>query len=193
MCNVFAQIFLCKQWSSIRAQVYIAQIRTEIIFNNSTFWDIMLLTPVRNSALWFASCLIIVSCLAYFSTLKMEMTLFSEISVDFCWTTLRYNSENINLHNELCENLRSHIKLDSLYADFMINNTIENYWVVSKRLMTWALPIVPSYMNVSQRTAYKLITKLLQHCITIIFVVCNFLLDSSSTAGFALSLHGELH
>jgi hypothetical protein len=112
-CKDFVPIFLDKQWSSIRAEVYIAQMRTKIIFNSSAFWVITLLTPVKNSACSFAAYLLTVSYLAYSSTLKMEMILSSETSVDFCWTTLRYSSENINLHNEGCENFRAHIKLDS--------------------------------------------------------------------------------
>jgi hypothetical protein len=39
-----------------------------------------------------------VSCLAYSSTLKIQVTSFSEISVDFRRTTRRYIPEDITLH-----------------------------------------------------------------------------------------------
>jgi hypothetical protein len=41
-----------------------------------------------------ATCFILVSCLAYFLTLKMEATYSTETSVDFQWTTQRYFAEN---------------------------------------------------------------------------------------------------
>jgi hypothetical protein len=46
---------------------------------------------------------------AYFSTLKMEVIYFSEMSVDFPRTTRRYIPEEGTLHNHRCENLKSYI------------------------------------------------------------------------------------
>jgi hypothetical protein len=49
----------------------------------------------------------VVSCLAHSSTLKMEATsCSSETSVDFKRTTWRYISEDMTLHDHLCENLK---------------------------------------------------------------------------------------
>jgi hypothetical protein len=48
----------------------------------------------------------LVSYLAYLTTLKMEATCSSEISVDFQQTTRRYIPEARTLHNDLCENVR---------------------------------------------------------------------------------------
>jgi hypothetical protein len=49
----------------------------------------------------------LVSCLAYSSTLKMEAT-SSKTLVGFQQTTRYYISENRNLHNHHCENLKSY-------------------------------------------------------------------------------------
>jgi hypothetical protein len=50
---------------------------------------------------------LIFSCLAYFSTLKMNVTCSSEPWVDFHWIALHYIPEDKTLHNDCCENLRS--------------------------------------------------------------------------------------
>jgi hypothetical protein len=50
----------------------------------------------------------LVSCLACSSTLKMEVTCFSEMSVDFQRTTRRYIPEDRILYNHRCENLKSY-------------------------------------------------------------------------------------
>jgi hypothetical protein len=49
----------------------------------------------------------LISCLAYFSTLKMEAACSSETPVDFQRTTWRYIPEDRTLHNHRCENLKS--------------------------------------------------------------------------------------
>jgi hypothetical protein len=41
-----------------------------------------------------AACFMVVSCLAYSLTLKMEATFFSKTSVGFQWTTQHYILEN---------------------------------------------------------------------------------------------------
>jgi hypothetical protein len=52
------------------------------------------------------------SSLDYSSTLKMKAKYSSEISVDFQRTTGRYNQEDIVLHNDRCENLKTYISQD---------------------------------------------------------------------------------
>jgi hypothetical protein len=54
------------------------------------------------------ACFILVSNLAYFSTLKMEATCFFETSVDLQRTTRRYISEDRTPHKHRCENLKSY-------------------------------------------------------------------------------------
>jgi hypothetical protein len=51
----------------------------------------------------------LVSCLTYFSTLKMEATCSSETSVDTQQTTRRYIPEDGTLYNHRCENRKSYI------------------------------------------------------------------------------------
>jgi hypothetical protein len=56
----------------------------------------------------------LVSCLAYSSTLKMEATCSSGISVGFQWTTwCCYIPEARTLHNHHCENLKSYTTTNS--------------------------------------------------------------------------------
>jgi hypothetical protein len=52
----------------------------------------------------------LVSCLAYSSTLEIEVICFCETSVDFQRTTRPYFPEDIVLHNHCCENLNSYIE-----------------------------------------------------------------------------------
>jgi hypothetical protein len=48
----------------------------------------------------------LVSCSAYYSTLKMEEKFSSETSVKFQRTTRRYIPEESSLHSHRCENLK---------------------------------------------------------------------------------------
>jgi hypothetical protein len=50
----------------------------------------------------------LVYCLAYFSTLKIETIIAPEISVDFQWNTWRYITQDGTLHNLWCQNLKSY-------------------------------------------------------------------------------------
>jgi hypothetical protein len=60
-----------------------------------------------------AAFFILVSCLAYSSTLKMEATSFSETLALFQSNKRRYIPEDRTFHNRLYENLKPH--------DFVIN------------------------------------------------------------------------
>jgi hypothetical protein len=59
-----------------------------------------------------ATYLTLVSRLAYSSTLNMEVTRSSEMSVDFQWTIRRCVPEDRTVHNHSCENRRSYIDID---------------------------------------------------------------------------------
>jgi hypothetical protein len=67
----------------------------------------------KNKPSKISACLLptfmLVSCLAYFSTLKMKAMCSSERLVDFQWTTWRYIPEDSTPHNHCCENLISYI------------------------------------------------------------------------------------
>jgi hypothetical protein len=55
-----------------------------------------------------AACFMLVSCLSYSSTLKMEATYFSETSVNFYRTILHYIVVDKIVHSHRCENLISY-------------------------------------------------------------------------------------
>jgi hypothetical protein len=74
-----------------------------------------------------ATCFVPVSCLAYTSTLKMEATYSSEMSVDFQQTTQPYNPEDRTLHIHRCENLKSYTGQGSLRPDRNFNQAPPEY------------------------------------------------------------------
>jgi hypothetical protein len=55
------------------------------------------------------ACFMLVSCLAYFSTLKMKATSSTKTLVDFEETTWHFIPEDRTLHNHGCENLKAYI------------------------------------------------------------------------------------
>jgi hypothetical protein len=56
---------------------------------------------------WLAAFFVLVSCLAYSSTVKIEATCFSEKWVDFSRTIRRYFLEDVTLHSHLCDSIES--------------------------------------------------------------------------------------
>jgi hypothetical protein len=55
-----------------------------------------------------SACFVLVCCLAYSATLKMEATFFSEMSVDFQGITWCFTAEDGTLHNHCFENRKSY-------------------------------------------------------------------------------------
>jgi hypothetical protein len=77
------------------------------------FWDVTPCSPLKiNRSLGVDKPpdFTLVSCSAYFSTLKMEAIFYSETSVDTQLTTRRYIPEDSTLHNHRCENPKSYIR-----------------------------------------------------------------------------------
>jgi hypothetical protein len=76
------------------------------------FWDITLCSPLKVNLCFGGTCYLhfqdwrmsqapafmLVSCLAYYSTLKLEAICSSRTSVDFQWPTQRYIPEDNTLH-----------------------------------------------------------------------------------------------
>jgi hypothetical protein len=60
----------------------------------------------------------LVSCLAYFSTLKMEATCFYETPVDFQQDTGRYIPEDMTLRNNRCKNVKSYERQSKIIRTF---------------------------------------------------------------------------
>jgi hypothetical protein len=54
----------------------------------------------------YASCFVLVSCVAYSSTPKIEVICCSETSVDFYQITRYYIPEDSTLFSQRCENLK---------------------------------------------------------------------------------------
>jgi hypothetical protein len=63
-------------------------------------------SPLKVNML-LAICFTLVSCLANFSTLKMELIYSSETPVSLYWTTQGNSPDITALHNNRCENLKS--------------------------------------------------------------------------------------
>jgi hypothetical protein len=70
--------------------------------------DCLCFVCVLPSGALLAACFMMVSCMAYFSTLEME-TCSSEMSIDIQQFTLRYILEDRTVHNRRSENLKSYI------------------------------------------------------------------------------------
>jgi hypothetical protein len=66
-------------------------------------------------SLQFVSCLLLIACLAYCSTLKMESVFSSETSLNFYRTTRRHVPWDGTLHSYRCESLISNITLTLLF------------------------------------------------------------------------------
>jgi hypothetical protein len=89
----------------------------------------------RNPAL-LENCFMLVSCLAYSSTLKLEETCSSETPADFQRTTRRYIPEDGTLHNHRCENLNSYIFLTCSWILFVIARSTQNAKMQRTRVET---------------------------------------------------------
>jgi hypothetical protein len=85
-----------------------------------------------------ATCVTLVLGLAYSSTLKIYVTCFSETSVGFQRTTWHYISEDRNLHNHCCENLKFY---KTTYTDYSYAHTTHHpynshtYFMVKTRVL----------------------------------------------------------
>jgi hypothetical protein len=92
--DLLLQQFWCK--------IYVGfQILTAMVAKNSVLWDTKPRSPFKKttgvSEEHVASCFILVSCLTYFTVLKMEAIYSSQMLVVFQWTILRHIPEDRNL------------------------------------------------------------------------------------------------
>jgi hypothetical protein len=65
---------------------------------------------------FLAACFMLVSWLAYSSTLKLKVTCSPKTSADFQWTTWPYFPDDRTLHNNCCENLKSYPTNNFIFA-----------------------------------------------------------------------------
>jgi hypothetical protein len=77
--------------------------------SQETFWrNIMppssgLKTKSSKKLALLAACFVLISCLAYSLTVKIEVTCYSKMLVDFQWTVEHYIPEDKILHNDWYE------------------------------------------------------------------------------------------
>jgi hypothetical protein len=83
---------------------------------------------------------VLLSCLAYSSSLKMEATCYPETSVDFQWTTQRYVTEDGPLHNNPSGNLKSNSS-SIIYISVLLHHIVVRwcavFWGASVFSMKW--------------------------------------------------------
>jgi hypothetical protein len=70
--------------------INIQKFETDVIVVRSEILTVVFMKKVASRATYF----MFVSCLAYYSTLKMEVTCSSKTLVDFQWTTQEYIPED---------------------------------------------------------------------------------------------------
>jgi hypothetical protein len=75
---------------------------------SSAFWDIILSSPLQAV---LAICFFEISCLAYFSTLRVKAKYTSEESVEFQRIIRYFIPNDRTLHNHSCENLISYFSI----------------------------------------------------------------------------------
>jgi hypothetical protein len=85
----------------------------------------------------FAACYMLVSCLAYSSTLNMRTIYPSEISLNFHRTARRHILEDRHLHNHRCRSLESNInfhgcKKKEIYFEVLL----KTYYFLGERTVT---------------------------------------------------------
>jgi hypothetical protein len=98
---------------------------------NFIFWDTTPFSPLKailpTSMKQVAASFMLVSCLAYSSTLNMEAKYSFETSVDFQRTKWRYIPEDRNLHNHRSENLKPYKFTDVSEVRTAHFSTVEDY------------------------------------------------------------------
>jgi hypothetical protein len=102
------------------------------------FWNITLESVKAGDKQSTPPAFTLVSCSAYFSTLKMEAICSSETSVDSQRTARRYTRipEDGTLHNHRCENLKSYIASNLFKTQC---NTLPPH---APRTRKWSLPFI---------------------------------------------------
>jgi hypothetical protein len=118
--------------SANRWNLVVFELLTVVVMKSTVFWDIMPCSPLkvnqrfrgayhlhlqgrrisRARNQWQA---LLVSCVAYSSTLKMEVICFPKTSVDFQWTTWHYIPEDSTLQMELAQKSSKKLLLFKIY------------------------------------------------------------------------------
>jgi hypothetical protein len=127
--------------------------------------------PSKKPAWIQVASIVLVSCSAHFSTLKMEA--ISEMSVDFQRTTRRYIPEDRNLHNHRCENIKYYIPM---FVSLLVPTSWRTLLQTSVNDKVYSVRCVPAFrQNVltSFSVIYSLLTKNSAPWRQILFVLCT--------------------
>jgi hypothetical protein len=82
----------------------------------------------------FTVCILLISCLGYSSTLKMEVIYSFETSVGFQQAALHHTPDDRTLQNH-CENLKSHMFFVRLCIPILSSNYSEQQWISENRFL----------------------------------------------------------
>jgi hypothetical protein len=98
------------------------------------------------------ACFTLVSCLAYSSTLKMEVTCFQRMSLDFHRTTRRHIAEDRTLRNYRCENLKSSILFACSLSFFKSRiHELSLQYAISAIFLSMVYGLWSAYLRTSQK------------------------------------------
>jgi hypothetical protein len=102
------------------------EVLTVVVMKSTVFWDIKPCSPLKVNRL--SPAVMLVSCSAYSSTLKMEMICSSETLVDLQWTTRGYIPEVGNLEVGVSETwLAEHISLEVTFLIYYLQHDHMNF------------------------------------------------------------------
>jgi hypothetical protein len=123
---------------------------------SSVFQDITLGTPLKVNWHFEGTCCkesllaacFMLSCLAYFSALKIESTYSSKLLLDIWWTMWCYIPEDRTLHNLHCENLKSYKLYSTLSLLLLLCYChITNHQVADGKMSGTYWRVTPNILN----------------------------------------------
>jgi hypothetical protein len=101
-------------------------VKLKQVIKDSVFWYIVKRSPlkVRKFGSFVSVCFMLIPCLAYTSTPKMEVSCSSKTSTDFQRITRSFIPET--LHHNLCDSLKSYVYTISDLIIHHVTKTVQN-------------------------------------------------------------------
>jgi hypothetical protein len=132
------------------ASASVLYIQAEPLTKSSVFWDITACHAIRwkstdVSEEYVATCFVLVSSLAYSSTLRMWAIFSSETSIGFQHVTQRYVPEDRNIHRNHCGSPKSctqHLPVQIVRFSFRMQTSYYYYYYYCSTALHWALAAV---------------------------------------------------